>query len=101
MSNIVELAKKKKIRAGHRASATRILRQVQTCISTVPLDASKALQLKRSLEEKLQSLMKLDDEIPAGIEEDDVEQEILQADEVKGAFVQSLGRAEAWFTATF
>ena len=56
MADREELARKKRVRGGHRASTTRVLEQVQASIAAEPLDIPKINQLKRSLEEKLQSL---------------------------------------------
>ena len=56
-----ELAGKKNVRRGHRASTTRILGQVDPAIASEPADVSKMNQLKRSLENKLQSLSALDE----------------------------------------
>ena len=61
-----ELAPKKRVRAGHRASTKRFLGQVDTAIAGVPLDVPKITQLKRSLEDKLKSLNILDIVIPEG-----------------------------------
>lgn len=56
------LAKKKRIRGGHRASATRMIQQVFELITTseadptIELNTKRLLQLKLSLEEKLSTL---------------------------------------------
>ena len=62
-SKYEQLARKKKVRGGHRASATQILGQIEPAITAEPLDVSKINQLKRSLEDKLQSLSDLDQAI--------------------------------------
>ena len=77
---MAELAKKKKVRAGHRASTTRILGQINPAVETDPLDVPKITQLKRNLEDKLTSLMVLDDEI-LPLLDDEAIAEIVQADE--------------------
>ena len=58
-----ELKRKKRIRAGHRASATQILSQVSGVLSTPPADTAKLSQLKLTLQEKLETLRLLDTEI--------------------------------------
>ena len=78
-----ELAPKKRVRAGHRASTRIFLGQVDTAIASVPLDVAKITQLKRSLEDKLKALNALDEEILTLTPEDDIEGEIVQADEVR------------------
>ena len=55
MTEAEQLARKKRLRAGHRASTTRILGQVEPAIAADRLDVSKINQLKRSLEDKLQT----------------------------------------------
>ena len=83
------LTKKKKIRRGHRASATRMVNRVGEIIAaheddaTTELDVTKLLQLKLSLEEKLSTLKQLDGEILDLVEEEAVDDEIAQADDCK------------------
>ena len=59
--------RKKRIRAGYKASATRMLTNVNELLSTLEpgptTDASKLTQLKSSLQEKLETLRQLDSEI--------------------------------------
>ena len=95
---MAELARKKKIRAGHRASTTRILGQIDPCLAAVPFEASKVTQCKRSLESKLQALTTLDDEILDLTDDDGVEAEIVQADEVKESIYRALSRLELALT---
>ncbi len=57
------LTKKRKVRAGHRASATRMLTRVDGVLATLPLDTAQLSQLKLSLCEKLETLKLLDGEI--------------------------------------
>ncbi len=83
MAEAEELVRKKRLRAGHRASTTRILGQVQPAITAEPLDVSKINQLKRSLEDKLRTLSVLDEEILGLMGEEAIEEEIGQADEIK------------------
>ena len=83
------LAKKKKIRGGHRASATRMVNAVGEMITafeatpTSELDIKRLLQLKLSLEEKLSTIKQLDGEILDLVEDEAVEGEIEQADAFK------------------
>ena len=62
------IKKKRSSRAGHRASATRIIGQVDPAITAS--NASKLKQLKLSLTEKASLLLKLDEEILSQLEED-------------------------------
>ena len=93
-----ELVKQKKIRAGHRASTTRILGQIDPCLAAVPFEASKVTQCKRSLESKLQALTTVDHEILDLTEDDGVEAEIVQADEVKESIYWTLSWLELALT---
>ena len=81
------LARKKRIRAGHKASATRILSQVDEILAASDpgsaVDMSKLTQLKLSLQEKLETLKQLDGEILELTEEAKLEDEIGQADSYK------------------
>ena len=77
------LAKKKRIRAGHRASATRTLTKVNEALTAETSDESKLQQLKLTLEEKPGTVKLLDDEIINLIEEDALATEIEQADDYK------------------
>jgi len=83
------LAKKKKIRSGHRASATQMVNRVGEMIAVVESDPTKELdvnvllQLKLSLDEKLSTLKQLDGEILELVEDEAVDDEIEQADAYK------------------
>ena len=77
------ITRKKRLRAGHRASTTRILGQVQPAIDSKFLDVAKIDQLKRSLEEKLKCLSLFNDEVLTLIPEEAIEDEIVQTDEIR------------------
>ena len=94
MSEVEQLARKRKVRGGHRASATRILGQIEPAITAEPLDVSKINQLKRSLEDKLQSVSELDQAILDLTPEDSLEEEIVQADEIKELLYTALSRLD-------
>ena len=91
---MAELTRKKKVRAGHRASTTNILGQVDPSLAATPLDVSKITQLKRSLDNKLQSLSTLDDEILALTPEEAIEDEIVQADGIRDRIYEALSRLD-------
>ena len=94
MTEAEQLARKKRLRAGHRASTTRILGQVEPSILADPLIVSKITQLKRSLEDKLQSLSNLDQGILELTPEDSIEAEIVQADVIKERLHAALSRLD-------
>ena len=68
-----ELTKKKRIRAGHRASVTRIIAQVQQALESEELNSSKLKQQLQTLREKVDVLRKLDSDILSALEtEEDI-----------------------------
>ena len=83
------LARKKRIRAGHRGSATRILNQLDTLVAAEETDLARLAQLRLSLEEKLETLKLLDSEI-LDLTEDDLEEEIQQADTFKDGIYSAM-----------
>ena len=75
------LARNKKVRAGHRSSATRLMNQVDEASAVTGGPAiDKLLQWKLSLNEKLTKLQSLDDEILTLVDDGAIEEEIEQAD---------------------
>ena len=99
------LARKKRIRAGHKASAKRTLTKVDEALAaiateTVGFDTSKLAQLKLSLQEKLEVLRQLDGEILELTEEDGLVDEIEQADLFKEGIYTALVRIEKATAAT-
>ena len=101
------LGRKKRIRAGHKASATRILRQVDEIAGSdevTEADRSRLAQLKLGLEEKLATLKQLDAEILELTAEEGLEAEIEQSDTYKegiyGAIVKISKRTDPETTTT-
>ena len=84
------LPRKKKIHAGHRASTTRLLNQIDGALGATPTDSDKLAQLKLSLQEKLETLKQLDSEIVDLTPEDGLEEEIEQADGYKDNVYRAL-----------
>ena len=83
MSNPVEaLSRKKKIRAGHRASTTRMLGQITAALEDTR-DRDRLALLKLTLNKKLDTLNKLDSEIVELTADEDLENEIQQSDEYR------------------
>ena len=75
------LARLKKVRAGHRSSASRLMNQLEEASAVTGGPAPEKLQQwKLSLTEKLDKLRALNDEILASIEEDAIAYEIEQSD---------------------
>ena len=71
---------KKKSRGGHQASASRVLNQVYEMIGDPDLNHSKLKQSHQALTGKLEVLNKLDSEILELLDEDELADEIEQAD---------------------
>ena len=74
------LARKKKVRASHKSSATRMVSKVEEILSGETTDTFKLNQLNMSLKEKLEEIKVLDSDILSLIEDSELENEIAQAD---------------------
>ena len=93
------LTRKKKTRAAHRSSATRLMNQLaEESASEGGATLERLLQCKLSLKEKLETLKTLDEEIIALVDEDALEDQIEQADVFKERVQQSLFIAERLIT---
>ena len=57
------IARKKRIRGGHKSSATRMLTQIDTLLTEDPPDLARLSQLKLSIQEKLETIKLLDGEL--------------------------------------
>ena len=57
-----ELRKKKRIRAGHRGSATKTITKVTELLAAEKVDLTRLASLKLSLKEKLDTIKLLDEE---------------------------------------
>ena len=75
------LARTKKVRAGHRSSATRLMHQLEGEyeIENGPT-LDRLMQCKVSLNEKLDKLRELDEQILALVEEENIASEICNSD---------------------
>ena len=70
MSTTAVLPRKKRVRAGHRASATKAIRRAEGLLSADKPDIDNLSQLKLTLSEKLEVLKLLDGEVLDMVEED-------------------------------
>ena len=86
------LARRRRIRAGHRASATRILGQIASTLAETPHNADRLSLLKLTLSEKLETLKGLDAEIIETTPEEGLDDEIGQSDEFKERLYDALTR---------
>ena len=98
MVEAVALQQKRKVRTGHRGSASRMQGQVATMLGTSALDLSKLAMLKLTLEEKLKTLKELDPETVKLVSEDDLETEIQQTDECQKKIFEGLAQIKRVLT---
>ena len=87
-----ELMRKKKVRAAHRTSATRLLGQADALIDTTPINADELALLQTNLSTKLTTLETLNKEIEELIPEDQLEDKIGRADEYSERIQRTLLR---------
>lgn len=76
-----ELQRKKRVRAAHRTSATRLLGQADALMDTTPENADELTLLQTNLSSKLTTLETLNNEIVDLVPEDQLEEEIGRVDE--------------------
>ena len=78
-----ELTKKKRVRRAHKASATKIIQQVNELVRSEHPNHTKLSCLKLALKEKFETIKALDDEVIELIDGDGVVEDIERADEFK------------------
>ena len=99
-----KLARKWKVRTGHRVSTRKIISSVEEILETLeeqdqPLAIITRLrQQKLLLQEKLDTIQKLDEDILAAVSEDQIDEEICQADEFMEFTQLALMRIDAALT---
>ena len=86
------LARRRRIRAGHKASATRILGQITSALTETPPDTGRLTLLKLTLSEKLETLKGLDAEIMEITPKEGLDDEIGRSDEFKERLYDALTR---------
>ena len=90
-----ELPRKKKVRGGHKASATRMMSRVDDLMAADrDPDISTLNQLGMSLKEKLQEIKVFDSKILALVKDEELEEEIAQADLFKERIYSTLIQIE-------
>ena len=80
MAETEAVSRKKRIHAGHRGSVTKTISQVYEALLDSEANSSKLGQQHLTLSKKLDVLKKLDEDILNAILEDNLEDEIEQAD---------------------
>ena len=90
-----DLAKRKRIRAGHKASATKTIRQIEEVLASESPDQERLSLLRLTLNEKLETIKALDTEVVEYIEgEEALASEIEQADDYKQGVYRALIRID-------
>ena len=89
-----ELAKKRKVRGTHKGVITKLLNKIEEITKaeaepTAELE-SKLKQYEINLKEKLETLIKLDDEIFVRSEDKDIDVEIQQSEDYKSRIYEAL-----------
>ena len=85
------LAKKKRIRAGHKASATKTIRQIEDVLTDEPPDPERLSLLRLTLNEKLETIKALDSEVIELFEDEGtLATEIEQTDDYKESIFSTL-----------
>ena len=77
---MTDLSRRKNVRGGHRASATKMVRKVQELLALDPPDQSQLARIKLSLQEKMSILKQLDSEVVNLVKEEEIADEIERAD---------------------
>ena len=86
--------KKRRIRAGHRASTTRLLSEVGAAVEATPPNPEDLSHMKVRLNEKLTTLKQLDAEIVELTPEADLDTEIIDTDEYNSKILRNLARID-------
>ena len=78
-------------RKGHRAFATKMIKEVQTLLAADDIDEGKLFSIEQTLSEKLRTLSTLDDEILETLEEEDaILNEIDKSSEIRVQIQESV-----------
>ena len=77
------LARKKRTRAGHRASATRLINQATTAMGAEDVDTDQLSLIRQLLVEKVETLKIIDNKVAELVPDAELEDEILSVDEYK------------------
>ena len=90
-----ELRRKKRVRVGHKSSATKMITKAEELLAASGLlDLNKLDQIGMSLKEKLEEIKVLDSEVLELVENAELEEEISQADRYKEQIFSTLSSIE-------
>jgi len=101
MTDAERLAKLRRTRGGHRGSAKRLVGELEAEIATADseVDLVRLSQLKRILEEKIETLKRLDEQVLDFIEEEsEISEDIEEADGYKAMVYAAIIKAEKFST---
>ena len=101
MSTADDLRRKKRVRAGHRGSATKAIERAEDLLTLEKPDIDRLSQVKLMLSEKLEVLKTLDAVILDLVEESDMAEEIDQADEFKEKMYAAMVRNDRVLNSTY
>ena len=85
-----ELAKKKRVRGAHKASATNIMQQIVEAVRADRPDEARLASLRLSLNEKFETVKGLDVEVIDLMDDDGIVEDIDTADEFKETVFRAL-----------
>ena len=88
------LARKKKVRAGHKASTTRLTARAMTALEAENIDVDQLSLIQRRITEKREVLKNLDSEMAELVPDDELEEEIQQADEFLDRIYEVLAKLD-------
>ena len=90
-----DLTKKRRVRSGHRGSATKSITRVEEQLASSTPDADKLAALKLTLKEKLDVLKHLDEQIIDSVDgEDEIAREIELADTFNETIYDAIVKVE-------
>ena len=91
---MAELNHKKNVHGGHRASATKMVKKAEELLAQEVPNKSLLARMKLSLQEKLSTLKELDSEVVDLVKEEEVVNEIEQADAYKEDIYDAIAKLE-------
>lgn len=94
MPTMADPAHKKRVQGGHRASATKMIRKAEELLAKDDLDIAQLAKIRLSLQEKVSVLKQLDSEVVDLVNEDEVADEIEQADSYMEDVYDTMARLE-------
>ena len=88
-------AKKKRIRAGYRSHATKLMSESRELLDVGPFSKSRADELRCLLKEKVRILHNINEEIFEQLPEEEIEQEVIDSEELQSKIHLAILELEA------